>query len=708
MFARPRRRGPVADRAERGARPVLRAPRPTSLISLGDAAEDSGAPLVASDPVIRQIRGLAKDARAGDQERSQAARQPAQDRRLRVPAEDDLRLGGSVNGFDSYGHFLRALIPLQNCFDYTSIPQSGCSAKFGQTVGATRRAADERAAEARSRARRGASPDASRLRSDRRVGDDSAERRAEPGRGRPTGADGPGAAIRGARRRRRPTHAARSGADRADPGDGRRPAGTGAATPDAARLPDRRAGGGAEASDEARRLAGLAASPTMVGALTVMVVILAVFLAYNANNGLPFVPTYRISVEVPNADLLVPGNEVRVGGVRVGSVETIEPRAGRGRQRQRPARPEARQRTSSRCRSTRPSSSAHARRSASSTWRSTRATSSSGYPRGRWSRSPQAQPEPVEIDQVLNTFDEPTRVAIQAEPVRVRQRARRPRAGAQRGARRRCPAVLELLAAGGAATSPIRDTASARFVQALAATSAEVAPGRRDAGASCSSRSTPPSARSPRVARPFIQETISESPPTLDAGDRGAAGDPPVPGPQRDAVHRPRAGRRRRSPTTAPVLTDALADRDARSCATRRSSTAQLAPTAEALLRFNDDAAARAGLDRLQQTVDDLRPDAPLHHPGADRLQLRDAAVPQPRQHVRPGQQRRPLAAVHASSSRPTGPNNEGTFASAPGQRRQRRHRQLPALQPVPEHRRARARRASARPATSPTRSASR
>ena len=69
----------------------------------------------------------------------------------------------------------------------------------------------------------------------------------------------------------------------------------------------------------------LAASPTMVGALTVMVVILAVFLAYNANSGLPFVPSYRISVELPNADLLVPGNDVRVGGVRAGVVESIEP-----------------------------------------------------------------------------------------------------------------------------------------------------------------------------------------------------------------------------------------------------------------------------------------------------------------------------------------------------------------------------------------------
>jgi ABC-type transporter Mla subunit MlaD len=69
----------------------------------------------------------------------------------------------------------------------------------------------------------------------------------------------------------------------------------------------------------------LAASPTMVGAVTTLIVIVAVFLAYNANNGLPFVPVYRVSVEVPNAARLTNNNEVRIGGHRVGVVESIEP-----------------------------------------------------------------------------------------------------------------------------------------------------------------------------------------------------------------------------------------------------------------------------------------------------------------------------------------------------------------------------------------------
>ena len=66
------------------------------------------------------------------------------------------------------------------------------------------------------------------------------------------------------------------------------------------------------------RVGSLAASPTLVGAVTVLVVVVAVFLSYQANQGLPFVPTYKISAELPNAASLVAGNEVRIGGIRIG------------------------------------------------------------------------------------------------------------------------------------------------------------------------------------------------------------------------------------------------------------------------------------------------------------------------------------------------------------------------------------------------------
>ena len=72
-------------------------------------------------------------------------------------------------------------------------------------------------------------------------------------------------------------------------------------------------------------ISGVASSPVLVGAVTVLVIIVAVFLAYNANNGLPFVSTYDLKARVPNADALVKGNEVRIGGVRVGIVKSVVP-----------------------------------------------------------------------------------------------------------------------------------------------------------------------------------------------------------------------------------------------------------------------------------------------------------------------------------------------------------------------------------------------
>jgi virulence factor Mce-like protein len=67
----------------------------------------------------------------------------------------------------------------------------------------------------------------------------------------------------------------------------------------------------------------LGASPVLIGAVTVMVAIVAVFISYSANNGLPFVPSYQLEAEVPNGAKLVKGNEVRAGGFRVGIVDEI-------------------------------------------------------------------------------------------------------------------------------------------------------------------------------------------------------------------------------------------------------------------------------------------------------------------------------------------------------------------------------------------------
>jgi virulence factor Mce-like protein len=66
-------------------------------------------------------------------------------------------------------------------------------------------------------------------------------------------------------------------------------------------------------------------NPVLVGAMTLLVAMVAVFLSYNANNGLPFVPTRELKVDIASGSDLVAGNEVREGGFRIGLVQQLTP-----------------------------------------------------------------------------------------------------------------------------------------------------------------------------------------------------------------------------------------------------------------------------------------------------------------------------------------------------------------------------------------------
>ena len=67
------------------------------------------------------------------------------------------------------------------------------------------------------------------------------------------------------------------------------------------------------------------ANPVLVGAVTVLTTMVAVFLAYNANQGLPFVPTRQLQVDLADGSNLVEGNDVREGGFRIGLVSKLKP-----------------------------------------------------------------------------------------------------------------------------------------------------------------------------------------------------------------------------------------------------------------------------------------------------------------------------------------------------------------------------------------------
>jgi phospholipid/cholesterol/gamma-HCH transport system substrate-binding protein len=65
------------------------------------------------------------------------------------------------------------------------------------------------------------------------------------------------------------------------------------------------------------------ADRVLIGSITVLVLALGVFVAYNANNGLPFVPTYNLNVQLPDAAGLIASDSVLIGGTRVGYVGSI-------------------------------------------------------------------------------------------------------------------------------------------------------------------------------------------------------------------------------------------------------------------------------------------------------------------------------------------------------------------------------------------------
>jgi virulence factor Mce-like protein len=157
----------------------------------------------------------------------------------------------------------------------------------------------------------------------------------------------------------------------------------------------------------------LAASPVLVGAVTVLVTIVAVYLSYNANEGLPFVPTYSLTAEVPNSAGLVRGNEVRIGGARVGVVSSIEadskPDGSATAQLQLELDPEVEPLPDDSTILIRPRSALGLKYVEITAGRSAR-----GFPENATIPLARSATRPVEIDDFFNMFSDPTRVAMRS------------------------------------------------------------------------------------------------------------------------------------------------------------------------------------------------------------------------------------------------------------------------------------------------------
>jgi virulence factor Mce-like protein len=163
-----------------------------------------------------------------------------------------------------------------------------------------------------------------------------------------------------------------------------------------------------------RRSSSIAANPVLIGAATVLVILVAVFLAYNANNGLPFVPTYTLNVNVPNAANLVKGNDVRVGGTRVGAITAITPK--RAQDGKYYAQLQIKLQTDQ---DPLPDDSTFQVRPRSALGlkylQITKGKAKQGFKDGATVPISQATPIPVEFDELLNMYNEPTRKAAQVQ-----------------------------------------------------------------------------------------------------------------------------------------------------------------------------------------------------------------------------------------------------------------------------------------------------
>jgi virulence factor Mce-like protein len=251
------------------------------------------------------------------------------------------------------------------------------------------------------------------------------------------------------------------------------------------------------------------ANPVLVGAVTLLVVLVAVFLSYNANSGLPFVPTYELRANLPNAANLVKGNEVRVSGARVGVVSEV------AAVRDREGRPNARIAMKlDQDLDPLPKDSTFVVRPVSALGLKyvelTPGSSRAGFEEGATVPIAQAQPEPVEIDEVFNLFDDKTRrgaqLSLQGFGTALAGRG----LGLNEAIAALRPLVTDLQPVMASLAAP--STRLDRLFTALGATAAEVAP-VAETQAELFANLDVTFAALRDVARPYIQETISESPP---------------------------------------------------------------------------------------------------------------------------------------------------------------------------------------------------
>ncbi len=395
----------------------------------------------------------------------------------------------------------------------------------------------------------------------------------------------------------------------------------------------------------------------LIGAVTTLIVVVAVFLSYNANNGLPFTPTYDIKVQLPEASGLQKGNQVRIGGERVGVISGLspyqDPKTGRvtaivSLKLEKAAEPL-------------PADTTAIVQSVS-----TIGLKYLALERGHSERKlkagetiPVSQTrEPVDIDQFFDMFDEKTRKANQVNLTSFGNGFAGRGIGLNETISTLRPLVTNAIPVLHNLASP--QTGFGQLFVALDRAAKEVAPGGRRTGRT--------------VTQPqHVLHGLGERRPVARTDDRRRAarvapGDPLVPF-EAEFVNKSADFMRLLRPS-AKILTTVAAPLGHAfevGAVNLRSATAlngEVAEATEAFAKFGKNPLVIAGIEDADAHARARQPALRGVGAGADDLQLRDAHVPQPRKPAL-AKHRRWYRCASSRRARADRPNNEGFPASA-------------------------------------------
>ncbi len=145
VFAEFNAGAPAIARATRALGPFAHAARP-SLITLGTAAQQSKQPLVDSTPIIRKVGKLATKSGPGTRKLAAILKSLRKTGGTKYLMQFLYNATGGVNGYDKYGHFLRAgLVIPPGCVILTVPPPvAGCEALWSVTSSSKSKAASLR------------------------------------------------------------------------------------------------------------------------------------------------------------------------------------------------------------------------------------------------------------------------------------------------------------------------------------------------------------------------------------------------------------------------------------------------------------------------------------------------------------------------------------------------------------------------------------